>query len=133
MEKHQGVHTVFTLAGWDEKPYEEADGVKLTKARFQKKYSGEIEGNSVTESLMVYRPDGTASFVGHERLAGTVRGKRGTFVIQFVGEFRNGVADSRGVIVKGAGTGDLSQVTGEVPYKSGSAKEYPMVFRLNLS
>jgi hypothetical protein len=132
MDKRQDVHTVFTLAGFDEKPYHEADGVKLTKARFDKKYRGDIEGIGIAESLMVYRPDGTASFVGLERFEGTIRGKRGSIVIQSEGEYRGGIVDSRGHVVKGAGTGDLGKVTGEVPYKSGQAKEYPMVFRLDL-
>lgn len=125
------VRTVFTIVSWDETPYIEADGVKLTKARFEKEYRGDIAGKSVTESLMVYRPDGSASFIGHERFEGSVRGRKGTFVIQSVGEYRNDVAESRGVVVQGAGTGELKDLRGEVPFKAGHAKEYPLMFRLS--
>jgi hypothetical protein len=122
------VHTVFTIASWDEKPHHEEGGVKLTRARFEKEYRGDIAGRSVTESLMVYRPDGTASFAGHERFEGTVRGAKGTFVLQFEGEYRDNVAKSRAVIIEGAGTGELAGLKGEVNGAAGPEKEHPLVF-----
>jgi hypothetical protein len=131
MAQREDIETVFTLAGWEEKPYVEAEGVKLTKARFEKEYRGDVAGRSVSEMLMVYRPDGTAKFVGFERFEGTVRGRTGTFVIQGEGTFQAGVADSRGVVVEGAGTGELRGLSGEAIYKSSHAEEYPMVFRLS--
>lgn len=130
MAAREEVPTVFTIASWKEEPYLESDGIKLTKARFEKEYRGDIEGKSVTESLMVYRPDGTASFVGHERFEGTVRGKKGTFIIQSQGEYRNDIAEGPGVILKGAGTGELKDLEGDVPFKAGHEKEHPLVFRL---
>jgi hypothetical protein len=131
MAEREDVETVFTLAGWDEKPYFEADGVKLTKARFEKVYQGGLVGRSVSEMLMVYRPDGTAVFVGYERFEGSVRGRTGSFVVEGQGSFRGGVADSRGVIVEGAGSGELRALSGEAIYKSAHADEYPMVYRLS--
>jgi hypothetical protein len=133
MAELENVTTTFTIAAWDEKPYDEQDGLKLTKARFEKAYRGDIAGRSVTESLMVYRSDGTASFVSHERFEGSVRGKSGSFVIQATGRYTSGVVDSLGRIVEGSGTGELRGIAGEVPYKSGEAKEYPLTFRLRLA
>jgi hypothetical protein len=132
MAIREEVPTVFTIASWDEKPYAEADGVKLTRAHFEKEYRGGVSGKSATEALMVYRRDGSASFVALERFEGAVRGRSGTLVIQSEGEFRSGVVESRGIVVAGAGTGELAGVTGEVPYKSGHASEYPIVFRVEL-
>ena len=124
------VQTVFTIASWDEKPYVEESGVKLTKARFEKEYRGDIAGKSVSESLMVYRPDGSASFIGHERFEATVRGAKGTFVVRFEGEYRDNIAESRGVIVEGAGTGELAGLKGEMSGKAGHENEHPVLFRL---
>ena len=131
MAAREDIRTVFTIASWDEKPYLETDGVKLTKARFEKEYRGDIAGKSVTESLMVYRPDGSASYVGHERFEGTVRGKRGSFVLSSSGEYRNDVAESRSVVVEGSGTGELRGLKGDVPWKGGHEKEHPLVFHLS--
>jgi Protein of unknown function (DUF3224) len=128
--KTSEVHTVFKLAHWDESAYVEHDGVKLTRAKFDKVYEGEIAGKSTTESLMAYAPDGSASFVGLELFEGTIRGRKGTLVIQAAGTSRDGIVESRGHVV--AGTGELRDVTGTVPYRSGQAKQYPMVFTLSL-
>jgi hypothetical protein len=55
---------MFAIIGWDEKPYNEAVGLpKLTRASVTKTFSGDLEGESQLEYLMVYRADGTASFV----------------------------------------------------------------------
>ncbi|WNG43892.1 DUF3224 domain-containing protein [Archangium minus] len=130
METTREVKAVFSVSGWDEQPYAEADGVKLAKARYTKRYRGDLEGTSVTESLMVYRTDGSATFVELERFEGSVLGKSGSFVIHSDGEYRAGFADSRGHIVPGTGTGELRTLTGETPYRVGHAPEHPVVFRL---
>ena len=55
----------FQVTGWNEEPLDERnDAAKLTSARVTKSYSGEIDGDSVTEWLMAYHPDKSAAFVG---------------------------------------------------------------------
>jgi len=41
---------------------------------------------------MMYRSDGSATFVGLERVAGKIDGKAGTFVLQRTGVFESGQA-----------------------------------------
>jgi len=128
------IHTVFSIEEWDEKPYQELDGIKLVRARYAKRYRGELAGSSVTESLMVYTPGG-ASFVAHERVDGTVDGRAGSFVVEWRGTFVDGILDSHGVVIAGSGTGALAGVGGEVPLRSEEKREvneYPMTFRLRL-
>ena len=61
----------FTVKSWDEKPYSEGqDRPRLTRASVMKTYSGDIKGEGEVEYLMMYRSDGSASFVGHERVVG---------------------------------------------------------------
>jgi hypothetical protein len=58
----------FALNAWDEKPYNEMNGLpKLTRARVTKSYQGDIKGEGKLEYLMMYRDDGSASFIGLER------------------------------------------------------------------
>ncbi len=76
----------------------------------QKKYSGDVDGTSVTEWLMSYNSDGSAAFVGLERIRGTVAGRTGTLVLQHVGEFRDGAAKATLTVV--GGTDELGQATG---------------------
>jgi hypothetical protein len=64
------------------------------------------------ESLMFYRPDGTASYVTLMQVEGTVDGRSGTFVLQGDGTFDGKSATGRSKVVPGSGTGDLADLTG---------------------
>ncbi|MDT5326225.1 MAG: hypothetical protein QOF25_3377, partial [Mycobacterium sp.] len=76
------VEAEFEIAGWEETPFDEGVGVaKLTEALVAKKYAGRIEATSTTKWLMAYAPDKTATFVGIERIKGTVDGRRGSLVL----------------------------------------------------
>jgi hypothetical protein len=90
----------------------EGEGAKMTTATVTKVYSGDIDGDSVTEWLMAYALDGSATFVGLERVNGTVGTRRGTIVLQHVGTFKDGAATAKLTVVAGCGTGELAQVTG---------------------
>src|SRR5262252_7027924 len=102
------VNARFAIKSWDEKPYrEDADKPKLTRATVQKTFTGEIEGEGQVEYLMMYRSDGTATFVGLEQVVGRLAGKTGSFVLQRVGRFEDGQAKETYSVVAGSGTGDL--------------------------
>ena len=67
MKKIANAH--FAITNWDEKPYSEGeDRPKLTRANVAKTYTGDIEGEGHVEYLMMYRNDGSATFVGLERV-----------------------------------------------------------------
>src|SRR4029078_2386474 len=54
----------FTIKSWDEKPYSEGEDLpKLTRAAVTKTFIGDIAGNGHVEYLMMYRNDGSATFV----------------------------------------------------------------------
>jgi len=115
----------FKVQSWEETPYDETDeGPKLTRARVAKVLSGDIEGDSVVEYLMVHRADGTSSFVGVERVVGSVSGRSGSFVLQHSGTFAGGVAKAEWTVVPGSGSGDLQRLQGRGGFESGHAEEY---------
>ena len=39
----------FDITGWEEEPYHEEDGVKLSRTRVVKTFRGEIEGESTAD------------------------------------------------------------------------------------
>ena len=107
------ISATFEVANWHEKPFDERAGAaKLTNAHVTKTYSGGIEGNSVTEWLMAYADDGTATFVGIERIEGSIGGRRGTLVLRHVGTYAADAAKAELVALAGCGSGDLSGVGG---------------------
>jgi hypothetical protein len=117
----------FQIKSWDEKPYNEIEGLpKLTRASVTKSCKGDIEGEGMLEYLMMYRADGSASFVGLERIVGRLGGRSGSFVLQHSGVFEGGVAKATYFVVPGSGTGDLHGLRGEGSFASGHAQEYPM-------
>ena len=107
------LNTRFAIKSWDEKPWSEGSALpKLTRANVTKTFTGELEGEGQLEYLMAYRHDGSASFVGLERVVGALAGKKGTFVLQRTGVFENGVATESYSVVPGSGTGDLRELRG---------------------
>ncbi len=61
---------------------------------------------------MIYAEDGSASFVGLERVKGDLTGKKGSFVLQHVGRFADGAAKGTVTVVPGSGTGELVGLSG---------------------
>jgi hypothetical protein len=105
------LHAQFEITSWDETPFDDGAGVAgLTEALVGKTYTGDIQGTSTTKWLMAYAPDKSATFVGLERVKGTVSGRKGSLVLQHVGTFVNGSADAALTVI--SGTDELTAVSG---------------------
>jgi hypothetical protein len=129
----QRATAVFAIKGWDEKPYSEAAGLpKLTRASVTKTFRGDLEGESQLEYLMMYRADGTASYVGLERVVGRLGRRSGSFVLQRTGVFDGSLAKESYSVVAGSGTGDLAGLRGEGNSTAGHAKENAMALEYDL-
>jgi hypothetical protein len=103
----------YTVKSWDENEVVETDdGGKVTRASVTGEYTGGIEGSATTESVMTYRADGTADFVGMERIVGRVGGRSGSFVLRSVGSYDGRTARSEMEVVEGSGTGELGGLKG---------------------
>ena len=120
----------FAIKSWDEKPYSEGPGLpRLTRASVMKTFTGDIEGEGQVEYLMMYRSDGSATFVGLERVVGRIGGKTGTFVLQRSGVFENGRAKESYSVVPGSASGELQGLRGDGSSDVGHGMEHP--FSLN--
>jgi hypothetical protein len=110
----------FQILGWDETPYnQDDDGAKQSHAKITQRYTGDIDGTSELQYLMSYLPDGSAIFVGLEKIACTIHGKSGSFVIQHHGQFEAGVATSLFTIVANSGKNELVGISGKGRFQSG--------------
>jgi hypothetical protein len=115
----------FELKGWDEQPYDERDGSpKLARAHVTKAFHGDIEGESTLEYLLLYRDDGTASFVGLERVVGRLGERSGSFVLEHHGAFEDTVAKATVSVVPGSGTGELRGLRGDGRFAADKAGHY---------
>jgi hypothetical protein len=103
------------VTAWVPQPYDELEeaatlvGIEVTEL-----FHGDIEGEGRARMLQVLRPDGSATFVGHERVTAALAGRSGTFVFQDVGTLSPmGDVDGSWCVVPGSGTGELSGLRGE--------------------
>jgi hypothetical protein len=120
------IHATGTVKGksWDEQSYSEIDGErKLTRASVTNAFSGDIEGDGTLEYLMTYPGDGSASFIGLERVIGRVGERSGSFVLQHSGTFAGGVAKATWFVVPASATGDLRGLRGEGGYEAGQGQQ----------
>ena len=123
----------FAIQTWDEKPWSEAAGLpKLTRASVTKTFSGDLDGEGRVEYLMVYRSDGSAAFVGLERITGRLGGRAGSFVLQRTGVFEGGQAKESYSVVAGSATGELEGLTGEGRSAVGHGLEHPFTLDYEL-
>jgi hypothetical protein len=104
----------FEIKSWDEKPMNAVEGLpKLTRVSATRSFTGDIEGEGTVEYLMIYRDDGSASFVGLERVVGRLDNRSGSFVLQHSGVFEGGTAKASLLVVAGSGSGELRGLRGE--------------------
>ena len=123
----------FSIKSWDEKPYSEGkDLPKMTRASVDKTFTGDIDGEGHVEYVMMYRSDGTAAFVGLERITGRIAGRNGSFVLQRAGVFEAGQARESYSVVTGSGTGELRSLRGEGTSSVGHAADYPFALNYEL-
>ena len=109
----------FDIDDWDESTFAGTEGsTRLTAATVAKSYHGDLEGTAKLTYLMTYRPDGTASFMGHELVETAVDGKKGSFALKHDGEFAEGAAKGSLEVIDGSGTGELEGITGSGSYEA---------------
>ncbi len=124
---------IFEIADWDEKTYLELDGGgKLTEAKVTQKFTGDLVGEGSVIWLMAYTGKETARFVGIQRIAATLAGKKGSFLVETVGDFDGKVAEGDWTVIPESGTGDLAGISGEGSFGAphGSRAEYELDYEL---
>jgi hypothetical protein len=122
----------FAISRWDENTYNDGPP-KLTRANVAKTLSGDIEGEGRVEYLMMYRADGSASFVGLERVTGRIGDRSGSFVLQRSGVFEGGKAIETYFVVPGSGTEGLEGLQGEGTSAVGHGTEHPFTLNYELA
>jgi hypothetical protein len=95
-----------------------AEGPALVRIHVVEDFSGDIAGEGVADFLQIARGEDEASFVGVERVTGTMGGRQGTFVLQDAGTLEGSTVSGTWFVVPGSGTGELSGLRGEGGFKA---------------
>ncbi|MFD5247216.1 DUF3224 domain-containing protein [Amycolatopsis sp. NPDC058340] len=97
----------FTVDGWDPKATEKAEGTEFSRVLLTKTFTGDVEGTSAVEMLTAVNETSSA-YVAFERLAVTVDGRKGGFVLHHsAGENGHHL-----IVLPGSGHGELAGITG---------------------
>jgi hypothetical protein len=102
----------FQVDSWEEEPYDEADGAKLSRASLTKTFHGDLEGTSSAELLVAIAQESSRAYVGIERIQGRLNDLEGSFVVQHNATGTRG--DDRAVVtvVPDSGTGGFAGLSG---------------------
>jgi len=93
------------VESYEPQPYDEVSGgPNVVEIHVREAFKGDIEAKGVVRFLQAVRDDGSASFVGIERVTGTLGGRQGSFLLQDMGTLE-GEHGERGV-VRDSGLGD---------------------------
>jgi Protein of unknown function (DUF3224) len=112
----------FKPTSWDEGPWaelEHAAAPKLTRASVGNAYVGDLAGEGISESLMCYPDQASATYLGFERVVGRLGERSGSFVLSARGTWQDGAAATTWSVVPGSGTGELEGLRGDGGYVAG--------------
>jgi Protein of unknown function (DUF3224) len=123
----------FTVTSWNEDRYVDIEGDRgLSQADVTQDFTGTIEGEGAVRWLMSYRPDGTADWVGYQRIVGRLGDRTGSFVLQSTGTFDGTTAAGDWAVVPDSGTGELAGLrgTGRMEAPMGTEATYTFEYEL---
>lgn len=110
---------VITVHKYEPSTYDEqGEGPTLTQIHVEESFSGDITGNGVVEFLQAAGADGSASFVGIERVTGQIAGRQGTFLLQDAGTVAGTIVSGDWFVIPGSGTRQLAGLRGEGGFRA---------------
>jgi hypothetical protein len=102
----------FIIDSWKSEPYDDRDGVALSRTRVTKTFTGDLSGTSAAELLMASAPHESSAYVGFERIEGSLHGRQGSFVLHHSASADGGKQTASWTIVPDSGTGELAGIQG---------------------
>ena len=112
-------NALITVHKYEPASYDEpAKGPVLTRIHVEERFSGDIAGDGAVEFLQAAHADGSASFVGIERVSGRVADREGTFLLQDAGTVDGNIVSGDWFVIPNSGTGELSGLRGEGGFRA---------------
>jgi hypothetical protein len=107
-------------------------GIGLGRMSIDKNFYGDLEANSQGEMLTAITDvEGSAGYVALEQVVGSLQGREGTFVLQHFGMAHRGTNSLILEVVHDSGTGDLTNLIGEMSINIEGGKHF-YVFEYSL-
>ena len=120
-------NATFKIVSWDEEFFDEPeDGPKLTRTHVKKSFHGDLSGTGNLMYVMTYLSNGVASFLGFEKVVGSLGGRTGSFVLRHTGSYDGEKATAEYEVVPGSGTDELAGLSGTGRFSAGHAEDHEM-------
>lgn len=125
--------TFEVTPGGEETLHEIDGGPRLAHATGVQRFTGDLQAEGAVDWLMCYLPDRSATFVGLQRIDGSIGGRSGTFVMHADGSHDGTGSDGTWTVVPGSGTGGLVGIAGEGSFHAagGPTVTYVLEFRFD--
>lgn len=123
----------FAIEDWVEEPIDKGPGATIAWVTVTKAFTGEIVGSSTAHLLTgVTEVDGSAGYVGMERMAVSLAGREGTFLLQHSAGMRDGSEHLDLTIIPDSGTDELAGITGTGQIDIGPGGEHSLTLTYEL-
>jgi Protein of unknown function (DUF3224) len=114
---------VISVHKYEPSSYDEpAEGPALIRIHVEESFSGDITGDGVVEFLQAGGADGSASFVGIERVTGQIGERQGTFLLQDAGTVAGNIVSGDWFVIPRSRTGQPAGLRGEGGFRASLAK-----------
>lgn len=125
----------YETLNWQEQTYaEQAEGHKITQVTAKGVFTGELEATGQVAYLLTYVGTG-CEFIGYEQVTGTLAGRAGSFVLQYLGSTtETGGLQATATVVPGSGRDGLAGLRGTGGYvwnaQEGQLAEFTLDYEL---
>ena len=105
----------FVTTSRPEPPFTSESGVLLGRMEIDKVFQGQLDGTGAVHMTYVRTPvETSAGYVAVERIAGSLDGRQGSFVVLHVGVAQSDDSSLEVTIVPDSGTGELAGIAGSM-------------------
>lgn len=92
-----------------------SQAANLGRMSIDKQFHGDLEATSKGEMIATQTEvKGSAGYVAMERVTGTLKGRKGSFVLQHSATMTRGVPNLSIIVVPDSGTGELKGISGKM-------------------
>ena len=119
----------FQTNSYDMVPFHEVEGAPtLLHYKQNDTFSGDIQGEGINQNVVVMNADGSATFIGYQRIVGKLGDRSGSFVLQHAGKTVGSITTGTWTVVPGSGTGDLRGLKGSGGFSYDGSENVPYTF-----
>ncbi|HEX3789501.1 MAG TPA: DUF3224 domain-containing protein [Pseudonocardiaceae bacterium] len=123
----------YETLDWKETTYvERTVDRKITQVTAKGTFSGAVTGSGDVAYLLTYN-GAHCDFIGYESVTGTVDGRNGSFVLQYLGSTAEGGLVATATVVPDSGTDELKGLRGTGGYKWNGGESQKAVLTLDYS